>query len=515
MTQQAEQLTAKPIGGSDGRLWSSRRLQGALLVIAVVLLETLPIEAWQLILAGYSHTIARPPVPVWLLVLLPLAGYVVTPTGRGEGRRVSTGSIVAFVIVFALLLRVSPAAYAPVTRGLFDFGWLASFGGDLGAGNARFGAVVALFILSLYLWWRGSRLKTLRLDTQDTLQRFKYGMAIVTVAAVVALTLDANQKSVALGALALLLPLEVFVGLVGTSLARVQHLRMQRASASQAGAEAQWLRVTFGFAGLLVAFALVVSLIINYQAVGSLLTHFGPVGQFIIWLVTLLASVFVHVLAFIFNPIVTLLQHAIGHAAKPGQPAVQGVSCIPGPNLKCRTNTQPQDNVSPLARLLMELILLVVASGAFIFVMRLFFLRNGVERDTDMGEDEREALDARGLFRAQLRAMLHNFGRRDEEEEPERLPRDSVRYAYREVLQAAAERGLQRTGNETPDEYARRLAKTAPLNMATNGEASDLATLSQAYNAARYAEREPPARERDTIRRRAMKLAQALRPPKA
>ena len=496
-------------------MWSSRRLQGGLLVVAVVLLETVPIEAWQLILAGYSHTIARPPVPLWLLLLLPLAGYVVTPMGRLVRRRVSTGSMVAFAVVFALLLRFSPAAYAPAAHGLFDVGWLSTLGGDLGAGNARFGSVVALFILSLYLWWRGSRLKSLRLDTQDTLQRFKYGMTIVTVAALVALTLDADQKSVALGALALLLPLEVFVGLVGTSLARVQHLRMQRTNATQAGAEAQWLRVTFGFAGLLVAFALVVSLIINYQAVGSLLTHFGPVGQFIIWLVTAILGVFVRVLAFIFNPFVSLLQHAIGHAAKPGQQPVQGVTCIPGPNLKCRTNTQPQDNVSPLARLFMELILLVAASGAFIFVMRLFFLRNGVERDTDMGEDEREALDAKGLFRAQLRGLLHNMGRKSQEEGPERLPRDGVRYAYREVLHAAAERGLRRTANETPDEYAVRLAKSAPINMATGSEAGDLTTVSEAYNVARYAEREPPAREREGIRQRAMKLAQTLRPPKA
>lgn len=515
MTEQAQHTTAKATDRSDGPLWSSRRLQEALLIVAVVLLETVPIEAWQLILAGYSHTITQPPIPIWLLLLIPFAGYIVTPAQSGGRRRVSTTAIVVFAIVAVLLLRFSPAAYASVARGVFDFSWASALGNDLAAGDARLGSEVALVGMTAYLWWRGSRLKSLRLDTQDTLQRFKYGMAIVTVAALVALGLDGSQKTVALGALALLLPLEVFVGLVGTSMARVQHLRMQRSSGAQAGAEAQWLRVTFGFAGLLVAFALAVSLIINYQAVGSLLTHLGPVGQFILWLVTIIIEAFVRVLAFIFDPVVSFLKHAIPHTSAQRQQTQPGGICIPGPNLKCRTNTQPQDNVSPLARLFMELLLLVVASGAFAFIMRLFFLRNGVERDTDMGEDEREALDARGLFRAQLRAMLRNLGRKNQEEEPDLLPRESVRYAYREVLQAAAERGLRRTGSETPDEYARRLTETAPFSMATDGEAGDLTALSTAYNAARYAEREPPPGERESIRRRATKLVQALRPPKA
>jgi hypothetical protein len=339
-------------------------------------------------------------------------------------------------------------------------------------------------------------------DTQDTLQRFKYGMVVVTVAAVVALTLDASQRSIALGVLALLLPLEVFVGLVGTSLARVQHLRMQRTSPAQIGAEAQWLRVTFGFAGLVVAFALVVSLIINYRAVGSLLTHFGPLVQ---------------VMAFLLNPIVSFLKHIIPHAT-PRTPAATGNGagiCIPGPNLKCRTNTQPQDNVAPIARLFMELLLLIVSSGVFLFIMRLFFLRNGVERDSNVDDDEREALDARGLFRAQLHTVIHNLGRKSQSEEPEALPAGSVRYAYREVLRAATARGLHRAASETPDEYARRLTSTAPLNAATGGEASDLNDLSRAYNAARYADREPAPRDSEGLLQRASKLARTLRPPKS
>lgn len=482
----------------------------------VMLLETLPIEAWQLILAGYSHTITRPPLPWWLLLAIPLVSYLTIPAGTRGRRRFAGGAFIAFVILVALLLRFSPATYADTTHGVFSLGWLSTLGNDAATGDARFGAVVALIAVAVYLRWRGARLKSARLDTQDTLQRFKYGMAIITVAAVVALTLDTSQKSIALGVLALLLPLEVFVGLVGASLARVQHLRMQRTSPAQIGAEAQWLRVTFGFAGLVVAFALVVSLIVNYRAVGSLLTHFGPVGQLILWLVTTVVGALVQVMAFLLNPIVSFLKHIIPHPT-PRTPAATGNGaglCIPGPNLKCRTNTTPQDNVAPIARLAMELLLLIAASGVFLFILRLFFLRNGVERDTNMDDDEREALDARGLFRAQLHTVIHNLGRKSQPEEPEALPAGSVRYAYREVLRAATARGLHRASSETPDEYARRLTSTAPLNAATGGEASDLDDLSRAYNAARYADREPSPREREGLLTRASKLARTLRPPK-
>ncbi|MGH2485854.1 MAG: DUF4129 domain-containing protein, partial [Ktedonobacterales bacterium] len=260
-----------------------------------------------------------------------------------------------------------------------------------------------------------------------------------------------------------------------------------------------------------------VSLIINYQAVGSLLTHFGPVGQLILWLVTTIVGALVRVMAFLLNPIVSFLQHIIPHSA-PRTPGATGNGaglCIPGPNLKCRTNTTPQDNVAPIARLFMELLLLVVASGVFLFIMRLFFLRNGVERDSNVDDDEREALDARGLFRAQLHAAIQNLGRKTQPEEPEALPAGSVRYAYREVLRAATARGLRRASSETPDEYARRLTSIAPLNAASGGEASDLNDLSAAYNAARYADRKPNPGASEGLLQRAAKLAQTLRPPKS
>ncbi|MGH2486232.1 MAG: hypothetical protein ACRDHE_09490, partial [Ktedonobacterales bacterium] len=183
-------------------MWSDRRLQDALLIVMVVLLETLPIEAWQLILAGYSHTIARPPLPWWLLLAIPLVSYLTMPAGARGRRHFASGAFVAFIVLAALLLRFSPATYADSAHGLLDLGWLATLGNDAAAGDARFGAVVALLAVAVYLRWRGARLKSVRLDTQDTLQRFKYGMVIVTVAAVVALTLDTSQKSIALGVLA-------------------------------------------------------------------------------------------------------------------------------------------------------------------------------------------------------------------------------------------------------------------------------------------------------------------------
>ncbi|HEX6819062.1 MAG TPA: DUF4129 domain-containing protein, partial [Ktedonobacterales bacterium] len=86
------------------------------------------------------------------------------------------------------------------------------------------------------------------------------------------------------------------------------------------------------------------------------------------------------------------------------------------------------------------------------------------------------------------------------------LQRGTVRYMYRDVLRSAKRRGLERASAETPDEYARRLAGTAPLVARATGESDDLLTLSDAYNGARYADREPDAPMRASLQDRTLRL---------
>ena len=184
-------------------------------------------------------------------------------------------------------------------------------------------------------------------------------------------------------------------------------------------------------------------------------------------------------------------------------------ACVPSPKVHCSPQLAPLPPFwQHLAVLLFQGLVLALVVAIFAYVLRLSFAAAG-RRAERTADEEREALDGRGLFAAQLRSLFAR--RREAREEPEQLARESVRYVYREVLRAAARLGLQRTQAETPDEYAERLGKTTPILTGDAGEAADLRALSEAYDAARYAGREPDSQQREPLWQGAERILQRLR----
>ena len=77
------------------------------------------------------------------------------------------------------------------------------------------------------------------------------------------------------------------------------------------------------------------------------------------------------------------------------------------------------------------------------------------------------------------------------------------------MLAAAAKRGLGRRKAETPDEFAARLADA----VGDGAERTDVATLTDAYDMARYGEREPARGEIDTLRDASQRLTRKIAAP--
>jgi hypothetical protein len=123
-------------------------------------------------------------------------------------------------------------------------------------------------------------------------------------------------------------------------------------------------------------------------------------------------------------------------------------------------------------------------------------------------DEERSALDGRALLREQMRDLLGRF-QRGPRVAPDPLPAGSIRSMYRDVLAAAAKRGLGRRKAETPDEFASRLAGA----VGDGAERTDVATLTDAYDTARYGEREPVRGEIDTLRDASQRLARKIAAP--
>jgi hypothetical protein len=122
--------------------------------------------------------------------------------------------------------------------------------------------------------------------------------------------------------------------------------------------------------------------------------------------------------------------------------------------------------------------------------------------------EERESLDAGGLFGAQLRGLLAGL-RRAPAQPDEALEAGSVRTIYRDVLRAAAAAELPRAPSETPDEYRERLEQARGAD-GQIGEA-DLADLTAAYDRERYGGQTPPEAERRGLHTRAQHIIAWLR----
>ena len=511
-----KERTSRPASPEATRWWSTERTQAVASLLALALLETLPIEAWQVALAGLGGTFTRLAVPLWYLVGIVLLADAFGRWAQRRGlARAGLASTPLALAAYVVLLRVSPAAYGDAPGGLFSLGWLSTLANGLSDGNVQLVALFWLAVLVGYLWWRGLLLGTEPPAMFQVVRRFGIGTAVLIVAVIVGGGARAEAHAEVAAALTLLLPAQIFSGLAACALARVAQHREQH-SDEDAGprTQARWLGTALGSAGLLVGFTLLLSLVINAGDVAASLSVLGPVGRLIDGAERALV-----------NGLVALFNHLFGtgtpqHFSVPRQPPRDGQGppsvCVP-------TATQPCLKSAPgalppfwqhVVLALVQLTGIAMIVLVFIYVLRQLVLRQRMASSEEGWEDETEALDGRALLRAQLRGL---FARHHGEVAPagEALAAGSVRALYRDVLEAAAGRGLGRIPAETADEYALRLGRALPPGAGETAggeeEEGDVRALTAAYDAARYGEREADAGMRRTLARAAARLTRRLR----
>jgi uncharacterized protein DUF4129 len=509
--------TPRPASPEAAYWWTTERAQAVALLLALALLETLPIEAWQVALAGVSGTFTRLAVPLWYLVGIVLLADVIGRWLHGRGvARAALASAPLALAAYLVLLRISPAAYGDAPGGLFSLGWLSALVSDLRAGNVQLIALFWLAVLTAYLWWRGLLLGAEPPAMFQVVRRFAIGTTVLILAVIVGGGATAEARAEVSAALTLLLPAQIFSGLAACALARIAQHREQHPDENPgAETQARWLGTALGAAALLVGFTLLLSLVINASDVAAALGVLGPVGRLIDGAVRGLV-----------NGLGALLSHIFGtgtpqHFSVPRQPPRDG----PGPPSVCvPTTTQPCLKSAPgalspfwqhVALALVQLTGIAVIVLIFVYVLRQLVLRQRMASREEGWEDVTESLDGRTLLRAQLRGL---FARHHGEVAPagEALAAGSVRALYRDLLEAAARRDLGRATAETPDEYALRLGHALPPEAggASGGaeeEDDDVRALTAAYDAARYGEREADAGMRRTLARVAARLTRRLR----
>lgn len=470
---------------------------------AAIALECIPVTAWLFVVAAANQAPRSTSLPFWWIVIVVLAAWGIAATLRripqdSQWTRRAEAAlralmIVGWIVTVVLSLLVSPIAYrgTPLTQ------LLVVVSSDLSTGAGRLGSDAGLALLVAYLWWRGLLLGRLPLARERLYTRFLIGLAALMLAIASAASLRGAARAIADAIFAVLLPSEVFVGLVGIALAHLadtaseQRERRHRAVGDELGLAPTdtraWLVAALGISGSIVGGALALALLVSYDSVRAVTQLLGPVadalGAVIFWLI----EAFAYLLFLLLNePITWAYTHLRTQSAK--SPATAPSSQLPGQGHSAAT--LPHEWLVAGRYAVIALGVALVAF-ALILVLRRFH----AWRRPQAFEEERETLSARDVLGGQLRSLLAALRRSHpaESETEEPLAMGSIRYRYREVLRAATATPLGRRANETPNEYARRLQASVrdlrPGAVSPDDAArvaAALETVTNAYDVARY-----------------------------
>lgn len=421
-----------------------------------LVLEVLPVAGVVLLLTAWIFGYATLIQPIWWYLVLALAAYIVGQWSFSH-RLMSILTIALALILWVGTLLGSVVLSSDAYRHLPLDVAISAFVRDLGDGSIGpqlTKTMLGITFLTTYLWWRGLILSRQRLTRDRLFGRFRTGSVVLVATIFIAQPLPRLERDSVNAGLALLLPIEIFVGLIGVALAHladVARIREERqrernregsGSGSAERVEGTWLVMVLAVSGSIVAVALVATLLIWNNG-----------GQD---LSLALARLFTK------SPSVSPLPGGTsGGSGSVARPA-------PGVGAPTLGRGLSAPNSSWLILLL----------GVAVVVITLFLWMRLRERHSreKRYEEKREWLNARDALRARWR-MLTSLSwpgsRKDSVTDEEALSAGSIRELYREVLRSAAHVGRGRPLNETPVEYARRLvAEAAHVSAGGGGSAS-------------------------------------------
>lgn len=502
-----------------------------LVLLAAMLLEVVPVMVWLLFIAAAGNgSSSAPLLPFWWLVVVVLGAWAVAAALRrtpaaAEGRRsavISSALKIAVVVGWGLTvvisLLLSPAAYrgTPIER------LMPTIATDFNSGSDHIGAIIGLALFAAYLWWRGMLLGRLSLTQHRLYIRFIAGLVAIVVAIACAAALSSQSRQTLGGILAFLLPIEVFVGLVGLSLARLldalddqrrRRLRGQSGDSPTLTVTRSWIVAAFGISGGVVLVTLLLTLLVSYGSVQAIAQALQPIGDAIMTAISWILYAFAFLLFLLLNPLISWLK-SVGQSAQPQpQPTPN-----PGSKPPATPHAQPLNGLPAEWLLVGRWVLLALFIAIIVLALIRVLRRFGEWNRPQEFEEERESLDGASLLGRQLRDLARRLLPRRHAPAPplEPLPAGSVRLLYREALQAAMKAGYARAPAETPDEYAARLRVevSVPSNSAAlvapdirdSDAGQAFSILTEAYDAARYGK--PVGREAAEVASPAVTSAQ-------
>lgn len=357
---------------------------------------------------------------------------------------------------------------------LWDPSWLVSIFRSLRQENLS--RNVSIFLLVLFLWWRGLVLAQRRLDSESVAFRFRLGVVMLAV-------------TTAVGGFILPWPLHYFVfafffvSLLGIALARADEVGQQYGG-SQSPFGPEWL-----------ATLLIASLVVLLLAAGvaALLTG-ENVNRFVgpLWEVVRIAAIGVaYVLGWVVQIVVIVLYFFFREIKLEGLKRGLAPLVLPEPEV------QPWQSPFTAEQLALFRTAGVILGALFLVLLVAFSLRRLRARAGRRRDEERESVWQGAHLGHGMRDSLRG-GRRRLNEAAAALGRLfaalTIRRIYAHMSALAAERGYPRAPHETPYEYLPMLEQSFPDSR------EEVVRITEAYVAVHYGEVPERPKDVETIR---------------
>lgn len=455
-----------------------------LLFLSLALMEIGLLTPFVLGILGWARYWPPLGVTLWLLLTMLLPLNIVRlmsllHVGMSGQRR---ALILALLLI--VLLSWRQLLYAPT--GLFDFSWVRQFAASLGeAGNLIWARDLSVFLITIFVWWRGIRLAGRAPEINNIGLRLRLGGLIIAPVVVWFGSSFLNTSVVPF------ILMFFLAGLTAVALVRAENVeQVQRGTSSTLSA--RWFAVVAAAAVAIVLGGGVIAAFVSGDSLYTVLAWLSPLwralqfgGTVIFAVVFDLVYPAFEVLAVVVGWLGGILAQLMGFVAE-GMRNVGILADLQPPELPTATPTPAVGNFAFTGKSLTIIVMLglivLVGLGLARVYQRATFAARESERSRERlaNEDEEPGLGRRVLERLGLLRQWRAAA--------------SVRRIYRLMCRAAAAAGYPRLEAETPYEYAPTAAKVWP------DYSPEVRLITEAFVRVRYGEAPETSEELEQIR---------------
>lgn len=455
-----------------------------LLFLSFALLEVSLLTPVALVILGWARYWPPVLVTMWLLLLMLVPLNLIRIMTLLQLDRTRQRQVMVFSLLLAVVLSWRILLYHP--DGFLDFGWLGQFLGTLAeGGNLLWTRDLSVFLLTIFVWWRGMRLAGRVPEINNTGLRLRLG-ALIFLPLIIGFSgnfLNFNITPFIL--------LFFLAGLTTVTLVRAEQIEQEQQGTAST-LNVRWFAIVLGAALIVILSAGILATFMGGESLFAVLGWFTPLwralqsGAIIIGSVLIkLAGPFLDILAVIVQAISALLAGIMSLLSQ-GLRASGILEGVPTPEILLPTETVEVGGTSTGGKAIVAVIMLALIVLIGLALARAYSQANFAARESTRSRTEREVeeeepslgrrlLERLGLIR-QWRAAA------------------SIRRIYRLMCQSAASSGFPRLETETPYEYLPTLAQVWPEH------ASEARLITEAFIRVRYGEFPETKEELESIR---------------